>query len=188
MTRGVHDKLVRRHPHVFGDAEARTAARVRERWDEIKTEQEGRQGIFHDVPGSLPALMQARKLQRRAAAAGFDWRDVDGPLAKVREETEELERVVARVGAPAPESEPDARVFDEVGDLLFTVVNVARRLNVDPELALRATARRFAERVERAAELAAADGVDWRELELDAQEAYYQRAKALLAGDVERPS
>src|SRR5262249_18740643 len=95
VTRGVHEKLVRRHPHVFGAAEARTPARVRERWEALKTEQEGREGIFHDVPGSLPALLHARKVQRRAATVGYDWPDLAGPLAKVREELEELEAAVA---------------------------------------------------------------------------------------------
>ena len=177
VARDVHEKLVRRHPHVFGDADARTPGRVRERWEALKTEQEGREGIFHDVPEALPALLQARKVQRRAAAVGYDWPDLAGPLAKVREELAELEDAGARAGEPAPETEPDSDVFHEVGDLLFTVVNVARRLNVDPELALRATTRRFTVRVEAAADLAEADGVDWRSLGLDAQDAYYERAK-----------
>ena len=99
VARNVHAKLVRRHPHVFGDAEAATAGRVRDRWEEIKSEQEGRAGIFHDVPASLPALVQARKLQRRAVAAGFDWPDLEGPLAKVREELGELEAEVAQCRA-----------------------------------------------------------------------------------------
>ena len=158
VARDVHAKLVRRHPHVFGDADARTPGRVRERWEALKTEQEGREGIFHDVPEALPALLQARKVQRRAAAVGYDWPDLAGPLAKVREELDELEEAISRAGAPAPETEPDADVEHELGDLLFTVVNVARRLNVDPELALRATARRFTTRVELAAELADAAG------------------------------
>ena len=136
VARGIHEKLVRRHPHVFGEAEARTAQRVRERWEEIKSEQEGREGIFHDVPGSLPALLHARKVQRRAAAVGYDWPDLEGPFEKVREELEELETEVGAAGVPAPETEPHAEVFGEVGDLLFTVANVARKLNVDPELAL----------------------------------------------------
>ncbi|HUG65060.1 MAG TPA: nucleoside triphosphate pyrophosphohydrolase [Gaiellaceae bacterium] len=181
VARDVHAKLVRRHPHVFGDADARTPGRVRERWEALKTEQEGREGIFHDVPEVLPALLQARKVQRRAAAVGYDWPDLAGPLAKVREEFGELEEAAARAGVPAPETEPDAEVFHELGDLLFTAVNVSRRLNVDPELALRATTRRFTERVELAAELAGADGEDWRELDLDAKDAYYDRAKERLA-------
>jgi MazG family protein len=180
VARRVHAKLVSRHPHVFGEAEARTAQRVRERWEQLKVEQEGREGIFHHVPTALPALLQARKVQRRAAAVGYDWPDVAGPLAKIEEELEELSAAVLRSGTPAPETEPDAAVFQEVGDLLFTVVNAARRLNVDPELALRATTRRFVERVELAERLAAEAGEQWRELGLDAQDRWYERAKALL--------
>ena len=181
VAREVHEKLVRRHPHVFGDADVRTARRVKERWEALKIEQEGREGIFHDVPGALPALLQARKVQRRAAALGYDWPDLEGPLAKVREELAGLEQALAHAGVPAPETEPDSESAHEVGDLLFTVVNVARRLNVDPELALRATTRRFTGRVELAAELADAAGEDWKTLELDAQDAYYERAKESLA-------
>jgi XTP/dITP diphosphohydrolase/tetrapyrrole methylase family protein/MazG family protein/ATP diphosphatase len=181
VARAVHAKLVRRHPHVFGDADAASARAVRVRWEALKTEQEGREGVFHDVPESLPALLHARKVQRRAAAVGYDWPDLAGPLAKVREELEELEREAARAGVPAPETEPDPAVFHELGDLLFTVVNVARRLNVDPELALRATTRRFRTRVEAAAELAEAEGVEWRSVDLETQDAYYERAKERLA-------
>ena len=181
VAREVHEKLVRRHPHVFGDADVRTAGRVKERWEALKTEQEGREGIFHDVPEALPALLQARKVQRRAAAVGYDWPDLEGPLAKVREELAELEQALAHAGVPAPETEPDSESAHEVGDLLFTVVNVARRLNVDPELALRATTRRFTGRVELAAELADAAGEDWKTLDLDAQDAYYEHAKESLA-------
>ena len=154
--------------------------RVRERWEAVKTENEGREGIFHDVPESLPALLQARKVQRRAATVGYDWPDLEGPLAKLREELDELVVEADRAGRPQPETEPDPAVFHELGDLLFTVVNVARGLNVDPELALRTTTRRFTARVERAAELAAEEGVDWSALELDAQDAYYERAKEAL--------
>jgi MazG family protein len=177
VAREVHAKLVRRHPHVFGAVEARTAGRVRERWEQIKTEAEGREGVFHHVPETLPALLHARKVQRRAAVAGYDWLDLDGPLEKLREELEELSEALSAAPPPAPETEPDPRLVHEVGDLLFTVVNVARRLNVDPELALRATSARFVERVERAVELAAARGEDWRALDLAAQDAYYELAK-----------
>jgi XTP/dITP diphosphohydrolase/tetrapyrrole methylase family protein/MazG family protein/ATP diphosphatase len=180
VARDVHEKLVRRHPHVFGDADARTPGRVRERWEALKREQEGREGIFHDVPESLPALLHARKAQRRAAAVGYDWPDLAGPLAKIREELAELEHEVARAGAPAPETEPDPAVFHELGDVLFTVVNAARKLNADPELALRATTRRFTARVDAAAQLAESDGVDWRGLGLEAQDAYYERAKEAI--------
>ncbi len=177
---GVHEKLVRRHPHVFGDAVAGTPGRVRERWEAIKSEQEGREGIFHDVPPSFPALLHARKVQRRAAAAGYDWPDVDGPAAKLREELDELLAELGRAGRPAPETEADPRVQAELGDLLFTVVNLARFLNVDPELALRATTARFVTRVELAEQLAAQAGETWTGLDLEGQEQWYERAKALL--------
>jgi MazG family protein len=180
VARAVHAKLVRRHPHVFGDAKARTAARVRERWESIKSEQEGREGVFHDVPATLPALLQARKVQRRAATVGYDWPDLEGPLAKVREELDELAAELERAGAPLPETEPDARVEAEIGDVLFTVVNVARRLNVDPELALRGTSQRFVARVERAVELAAAAGEEWHALPLEEQDRWYDQAKGEL--------
>jgi len=178
VTLGVRDKLVRRHPHVFGDAEARTAARVRERWEAIKTEQEGREGVFHDVPVSLPALLLARKVQRRAAAVGFDWPDLSGPAAKVREELSELQAELDRAGRPAPETEPDRAVEAELGDLLFAVVNVARFVNVDPELALRSATGRFRARVEDAERLAAGAGETWTDLDLAGQERWYQEAKA----------
>ncbi|MBA2296061.1 MAG: nucleoside triphosphate pyrophosphohydrolase [Actinobacteria bacterium] len=180
VAEGIHEKLVRRHPHVFGDADARTPGRVRVRWEAIKREDEGRIGVFHDVPETLPALLLARKAQRRAAAVGYDWPDLDGPVAKMREELDELLAELERAGRPASETEPDPRVEAELGDILFTVVNVARFANVDPELALRATTRRFRERVERAAGLAAEAGETWTELDLEGQEHWYERAKAVL--------
>jgi MazG family protein len=180
VARGIEAKLVRRHPHVFGEAEARTAGRVRERWEQIKTGQEGREGIFHHVAEALPALLLARKVQQRAAAVGYDWPDTSGPLAKVHEEVDELAAEVERSGEPAPELPPDPAVTSEVGDLLFTIVNVARRLNVDPELALRQTTAKFVARVERASELAAARGDDWTALTLDEQDRYYDEAKEAL--------
>ena len=177
VARRIHDKLVRRHPHVFGAAEAKTAGRVRERWEELKTEQEGREGIFHDVPESLPALLYARKVQRRAAAIDFEYPDTAGALADLDDELRELKEALAEAGERAPETEPDPHVFEEVGDVLFAAVNVARRLNVDPELALRAMARRFVERVERAERYAAEEGKSFAELGLAEQDRYFDRAK-----------
>jgi nucleoside triphosphate diphosphatase len=177
VARGVHAKLVARHPHVFGDAEARTAGRVLERWEQIKKEEEGREGIFHHVPETLPALLYARKLQRRAAAIEFEYPDTAGALADLDDEVRELKEAFAEAGEQAPETEPDPRVFEELGDVLFAAVNVARRLNVDPELALRAMAKRFATRVERAEQLAAADGHTFTELPLDEQDRYFDLAK-----------
>jgi MazG family protein len=175
--RAVHAKLVRRHPHVFGEDTLTSAGAVRQRWEKLKVEQEQREGVFHHVPQSLPSLLHARTVQRRAAAAGFDWPDLEGPLAKVAEEIEELQRELARAGVPAPETEPDPDVAAEIGDVLFTIVNLARRVNVDPELALRQTTQRFVRRVEEAQRLAAEQGEDWSALDLDAQDRYYEQAK-----------
>ena len=180
IARDVNAKLVRRHPHVFGDAEAATAGAVRMRWEQLKTEQEGRAGIFHDVPESLPALLYARKVQRRAATIGFEYPETSGALADLEDEVRELKAALAetdgRAGA-AVEGEAPPHVFEEMGDVFFAAVNVARRLNVDPELALRAMTRRFVERVERAERLAAGDGKAFAELRLDEQDRYFDRAK-----------
>jgi MazG family protein len=177
VARGVHDKLVRRHPHVFGDAEARTAGRVRERWEAIKSEQEGREGTFHHLPDVLPSLTYARKAGGRAAAVGFDYPGAEDVFGELADEIEELRTAVAEAGEPSPETEADARVFDELGDVLYATVNLARHLNVDPELALRGTVRRFVERVEEAGRLAAAEGVAFSELPLAEQDRYFDRAK-----------
>ena len=177
VARAVHEKLVRRHPHVFGDAEARTAGRVRERWDEIKRIQEEREGIFHHVPESLPALLYARKVQRRAAAIGFEYPDTAGAVADLDDEVRELKEALADAGELAPETEPPTHVFEEMGDVFFAAVNVARRLNVDPELALRTMTKRFVDRVERAEEFAAAEGKSFTDLALDEQDGYFDRAK-----------
>jgi MazG family protein len=196
-------KLIRRHPHIFADAVADTPAEVKSRWERIKVEQEGRQGIFHDVPAGFPALLYAKKLQQRAASVGFDWDSAAEAFPKVAEEHAELAELFAEAAAaegaaafesaaaegaaafaaaagpaPADPHRSDPRVAHEVGDLLFATVNVARLLHVDPELALREAGRRFERRVTAAAEIAAAEGKDWSSLELPAQEKYYQRGKA----------
>lgn len=177
VARGVHEKLVRRHPHVFGAVELETAGAVRLSWESSKRDLEGRAGIFHDVPESLPALLYARKVQRRAAAVDFEYPDTAGALADLEDELRELKEALAETGEIAPETEPPPHVFEEVGDVLFAAVNVARRLNVDPELALRAMTRRFVERVERAERFAADEGKSFAELELAEQDRYFDRAK-----------
>ena len=160
--RAIHTKLVARHPHVFGDAEARSAGDVRERWEAIKRDDEGRVGIFHDVPEGLPALSYAQKIQVRARAVGFEYPDLAGAVADLDDEIRELKEDLSA---------------HELGDMLFAAVNVARKLDVDPELELRAAAKRFRKRVETAEALAAADGKDWTTLALAEQDAYYDRAK-----------
>ena len=193
VTHEIEAKLVRRHPHIFADAVAETAAEVKGRWEQIKVEQEGREGIFHDVPRGAPALLHARKLQQRASAVGFDWNTAAEGFHKIAEEHGELEELFVEAaclapGDPADPDRHDPRVLHEVGDLLFATVNVARLLHVDPELALRETSRRFERRVTGAATMAAAEGHVWSALDLTRQEAYYKRAKAAevtAVGDAE---
>src|SRR3954453_7776758 len=161
----VRQKLIRRHPHVFGDTEAESAGEVLRNWDQIKSTEAGREpGIFGEVPENLPGTLYARKVQRRAASTGFDFEHV--PYEAVEAELEELRRAGTREEA-----------FHEAGDVLFAAVNLARKLKVDPELALRAAAERFRGRVEGAEGLAASEGADWNDLTPDEQIAYYARAR-----------
>jgi MazG family protein len=161
----VRQKLIRRHPHIFGDVEVEHAGEVLRNWDAIKRTEAGREpGIFGEVPEDLPGPLYARKVQRRAASTGFDFDHV--PYDAVRAELDELEAAADR----------DER-FHEVGDVLFAAVNLARKLKVDPELALRAASDRFRGRVEGAEGLAASDGADWNDLGPEAQLAYYARAR-----------
>jgi len=148
VARRVHDKLVRRHPHVFGGAEAETADAVRRRWEEIKRDEEGREEIFHHVPDSLPALLHARKVQRRAAAAGFEYPDVAGALRDLEDEVAELKSELGGRPDPAPETPPVERQAQEMGDLLF---------------ACRSTG--------------GVSGASFAELPLDEQDRYFDRAK-----------
>jgi XTP/dITP diphosphohydrolase/ATP diphosphatase len=138
-------KLIRRHPHIFGDVEAKDAATVLKNWEEIKREEKKAVEATHnasllgDIPRSMPAVMEAGKLGSRAAKVGFDWPDVDGLFAKLDEEIGELRAEVSKsVATPAIE--------EELGDLLFTAVNLARHLKVDPEQALRAANAKFRRR------------------------------------------
>jgi XTP/dITP diphosphohydrolase/tetrapyrrole methylase family protein/MazG family protein/ATP diphosphatase len=172
----VTDKLIRRHPHVFGDVQADTSQEVRRNWDEIKRSEPGREpGVFGEVPENLPAPLYARKLQRRAASSGFDFPGVEGPLQSLRDELAELEAAQDREAQ-----------FHELGDVLFAAVNVARKLAVDPELALRAAADRFKARVLAGSELAASEGHSWNDLPPDEQLAFYARAR-LTEGGLRRP-
>ena len=161
------EKLIRRHPHVFGEASAESAAEVLRNWDQIKAAEAGREpGVFGEIPENLPSLLYARKAQRRAASSGFDFPGVEGPLEAVRGELSELE-------AAADERER----FDELGDVLFAAVNVARKLKVDPELALRAVSDRFRGRVSAGVDLAASDGRNWNDLAPEEQLSYYARVR-----------
>jgi XTP/dITP diphosphohydrolase/tetrapyrrole methylase family protein/MazG family protein/ATP diphosphatase len=147
--------------------EAETAGRVKENWDRIKRDQEGREGVFHDVPTVLPGLLYARKVQQRAKSVGFEYPDVAGAIADLDDELRELK----------DDLDSPARRAEELGDVLFAAVNVARKLDVDPELELRRAADRFRARVETAEKLAASSGENWSELPLDRQDRYFDRAK-----------
>lgn len=170
-------KLVRRHPHVFPDGTLQSRAsttgekpsQVKQRWEAIKQQErsaKGAEGLLDDVPLNLPALSRAAKLQKRAASVGFDWPEVEGPIAKVREELQELEQALA-------DKDPQA-MAEELGDLLFAAVNISRSLNVDPEAALRAGNRKFEQRF-RHMETHSEQSLS--ELNLEQLEALWQEAK-----------
>jgi ATP diphosphatase len=177
-------KLIRRHPHVFADEQGRTAEAVKGLWERIKAEEKaergekGPQGALAGVPLALPALTSALKLQDKAGRVGFDWNDPRAVLAKIREETDEIEAAL--------DADDAAHAAHEVGDLLFAVVNLARHLAADPESLLRDTNRKFERRfgfIERAL---AASGKTPREATLAEMEALWDAAKAAeKAGDEE---
>jgi MazG family protein len=160
VAHGIADKMIRRHPHVFGDAAISDAAAQSRAWEEQKRREraaragvtDGDRSILADLPRALPALTRALKLQRRAARVGFDWPAAAPILAKLREELAEVEEALAAGAA--------ARVREEVGDLLFTVVNLARHLEVDPEAALRGCNARFERRFRAIERQLAAEGRD----------------------------
>jgi MazG family protein len=159
IARDQADKLISRHPHVYGDVRAEDSDRVLDLWEASKRIERADQGIFHDLPPGLPALAFATKAQKRAAAVGFTLADLDSAIAALVEEVGELARA------------PSA---DELGDVLFAAVAIARQLKVDPEVALRGTAQRFRRRVERAVAAAAAAGERFDELAPEDQLGWYE--------------
>jgi tetrapyrrole methylase family protein/MazG family protein len=174
VARGIHDKLVRRHPHVFAGGDAVTADAVAANWETIKRDEKGRTEVMEGIPDHLPSLLYAHKVQSRAASAGMDWSDVDGAWPKIAEETAELRAVLDHGGGPA-------EVAGELGDLLFAVVNVARHLDVDPEAALRAAAVKFRRRFEAVERLARQRGDEPAGLGLEALDRLWDEVKALEA-------
>jgi tetrapyrrole methylase family protein / MazG family protein len=174
VTQGIHDKLVRRHPHVFGDEHGVTVDvdgtdQVLSNWEDIKRAEKARTSVFDGVPASLPSLAYAHKIQKKAAKVGFDWPDVRGALPKIAEEAAEL--------TAAADSRDTGATTDELGDLLFAVVNVARHLGVEPESALRAATDKFRRRFEALEQLAATRGIDVHTAELDALDALWDDVK-----------
>jgi tetrapyrrole methylase family protein/MazG family protein len=176
----ISEKLVRRHPHVFGEAVADNPEAVQKQWDEIKAQEKaGRtpspgagevvESALGQVPKHLPALLKAEKIQKKAAGLGFDWPDYKGPLAKVREELGEFEAEI-RDGN-------HERMESEFGDLLFAAVNVARFFKIDPEKALARANRKFVSRYGTMETLAKAEGRDLKGLSLEEQDGYWNKAK-----------
>jgi tetrapyrrole methylase family protein/MazG family protein len=166
VAEGLVRKLIHRHPHVFGDVEVSGAEEVLTNWEKLKAEEAGGRGpLEEDIPATLPALARAAKVQRRAAGWGFGWRSVEGAIAALREEVDEL------AGAD------EGGVEEEVGDTLFAVVAVARKLGVDPESALRRTVRGFAERYVRFESLASERGVDVESASEDELRALFREAR-----------
>ncbi len=166
----INSKLVRRHPHVFADGDAKTSDDVLKRWDEIKqTEKVRPKGLLAGIPRSLPALVEAEKISKKAAGAGFDWDSIAQVFDKMREELAELEQARAAGTQEAME--------DELGDLLFVVVNIARFLRVDPEQALRKTNAKFRTRFEHVERGVEAQGKTLKEAGIEEMERLWQEAK-----------
>jgi MazG family protein len=167
----LHDKLVRRHPHVFGDVVAETADDVVDTWDSVKAAERSsaaeRPSVFTGVAAAAPSLAYAQKVQKRAAGVGFDWPNAHGALAKIAEEAAEVTHA----------KDTTAREM-EVGDLLFSVVNVARHLGVDAELALRKSADKFRRRFVIVEDLAQRRKIDLTSATLDELDVLWDEAKA----------
>jgi nucleoside triphosphate diphosphatase len=185
VVEGITQKMIRRHPHVFGDEDARSAGMAKGMWERIKAEEkaerkarrdalglaERHKRFLDEVPSAFPALTEAEKLQRKASKVGFDWGDPVPVLAKIREETEELE---AELAAPAPDRD---RIEDELGDTLFALANLARHLDIDPEAALRRTNHKFRTRFAAIEDHAGETKTTLDEMTLDEMEEVWQAAK-----------
>lgn len=168
----VYDKLVRRHPHVFGEVEAKDAEQVLVNWEKQKSEERKAESksVLSGVPRSLPALLKASRLTEKAARVGFDWRRTDDVFDKLDEEMAELREAVALDDA--------AKIEEEIGDLLFTIANIARKVNVNAEEALQATNRKFARRFEAMESRVHERGQNIDQLSLEEMDQLWDEAKA----------
>ena len=179
VANGVADKLVHRHPHVFGDVKADDPATVLRNWEQLKQpehKEESRHSALDGVPPTLPGLLKAQRTQEKAARVGFDWKDAAGPLAKIKEELAELE---AEIAARASEDPADSdRVKQELGDLIFSITNLARHLKVDAESAVELTTAKFSRRFRAVEAAAKAAGKPLKEMTIGEMEALWEKAKA----------
>ena len=179
VANAIADKLVHRHPHVFGNVEAKDSATVLKNWDQIKQmehKKEARHSALDCVPPTLPGLLKAQRTQEKAARVGFDWKDAAGPMAKIREEIAELEQAVAERKSKSP-ADSD-RVKEELGDLVFSVCNLARHLGVDSESALEGTTAKFARRFRAVEAGAKAQGRNLKDMTLAEMDALWDEAKS----------
>lgn len=175
---GICKKMIERHPHVFGNVNAETSEQVLENWDVIKKrtkQQKNQTESMLSIPREFPALMRADKVQKKAAKVGFDWNTVDGPFSKVREELAELEEAVT-MGVRD-------NVREELGDLLFSVVNVSRFVGVDSEEALTVSTDKFIDRFGKVEKMAQEKGVNMKETELDELDKLWDLAKQVSKKD-----
>lgn len=167
------DKLVERHPHIYGDVEANDEETVKANWEKLKLK-EGKKSVLEGVPRSLPSLVKAYRVQDKVRGVGFDWDHVGQVWEKVQEELGELQDEVT-----APKVNPD-RVADEFGDVMFAMINYARFLDVNPDEALERTTRRFIARFQHLEKAVAQDGKDLADMDLGEMDAYWDRAKSAL--------
>jgi tetrapyrrole methylase family protein/MazG family protein len=173
------EKLIRRHPHVFGATKVEGVAGVLENWEKIKqTEKPGeRPSAIDGIPKDLPALMTAEKLQHKAAKVGFDWGDLEGPLNKAKEEFAEFEEVLHSQNILQKDSLAKDRLEDEFGDILFSLVNVGRFLDINPEIALRRTIAKFSQRFHYMEQESAKAGRSLNEMTLAEMDELWEQAK-----------
>ena len=172
VLRRINEKLRRRHPHVFGNVKVKDAEEVLDNWEHIKRregENRQRSSVLDGVPKGLPALQRAQDIQRKAAKVGFDWPDASGPWAKIGEELEELRK--------AAQSDQEQAVADELGDLLFAIVNLARFLHVDAEDALRRAVRKFEQRFRAIEKQACEQGRSLEEMNLREMDELWEAVK-----------
>lgn len=165
------EKLIYRHPHIYGDVKADSEEEVKANWEKLKLK-EGKRSVLEGVPVSLPALIKAIRIQDKVKGVGFDWDDIRDVEAKVREELSELEEAVAQSDAEA--------IADELGDVLFSLVNYSRFLHVNPEDALERTNRKFLSRFRLMETLIAAEGKELGAMDLAEMDVYWEQAKAAL--------
>jgi tetrapyrrole methylase family protein/MazG family protein len=178
VAQGVADKLVRRHPHVFGTDKTKDPDQIVARWNELKKlEKPERRSVLDGVPRALPALMRAEALQKKARQVGFDWPDVGGSLDKVREETAEIAAELELAKQPNPPAETKARMGEEIGDLLFSVVNLARHLKLNAEDLLTAASDKFVTRFTAMEQTAQSEGRELSKLPLSELDALWDRVK-----------